>query len=121
MTTPPTSRSFAAGWFSFGLHFFVLATIGAIAAIALGPVVQVKVIGGATLAFAALGALVCLLGVRTYDPIRWRRLSHQASSVGDSLQGAREAIGEPRQLAYARFAPDARGPRVATARVVWPV
>ena len=121
MTAPRTPRSFAAGWFSFGLHFFVIATIGAIGVVALGPVVQVKVIGAATFAFAALGALVCLLGVRTYDPIRWRRLRRQASSVSDSLQGAREAIGEPRQLAYARFTPEVRAPRVATPRVVWPV
>ncbi len=120
MSPPRNACPFAAGWFSFGLHFFVIAAVAALAAIALGPVVQVKVLGGATMAAAALGALVCLLGVRTYDPIRWRTLRRQASSVGDSLQGAREAIGEPRQLAYARL-PQARGPRVSTPRVVWPV
>ena len=120
MSAPRNARPFAAGWFSFGLHFFALAAVAALVAIALGPVVQVKVLGAGTMAAAALGALVCLLGVRTYDPIRWRRLRTQASSVGDSLQGAREAIGEPRQLAYARL-PQLRGPRVSTPRVVWPV
>lgn len=119
MTSARAPRSFAGGWFSLGLHFFVLAIVGALAAIALGPVSQVRVIGAATMAFAMLGALVCLLGVRTYDPLRWRRLRHQASSVGDSLQGAREAMGEPRQLAYARIPDAARG--VSTPRVVWPV
>ncbi len=120
MSAPRTARSFAAGWFSFGLHFFAIAAVAALTAIAVGPVVQVKVIGAASMAAAALGALVCLLGVRTYDPIRWRHLRDHASSVGDSLQGAREAIGEPRQLAYARL-PQSRGPRVSTPRVVWPV
>lgn len=120
MSTPRNARSFAAGWFSFGLHFFAIAAVAALTAIALGPVVQVKVIGAATMAAATLGALVCLLGVRTYDPIRWRRLRNHASSVGDSLQGAREAIGEPRQLAYARL-PQAHATRVSTPRIVWPV
>src|SRR5215218_6518976 len=120
MSTTRQRDVFAAGWFSFGLYFFTVALVGALATIALGPLTQVKVLGGFTLALATIGTLVCLLGVRTYDARRWARLRDHASSVGDSLQGAREAIGEPRQLAYARL-PEAPRRAGSTPRVVWPV
>ena len=120
MSTSRRRDAFAAGWFSFGLYFFAIALVGALATIALGPLTQVRALGGFTMALAALGTLVCLLGVRTYDPTRWSRLRDHASSVGDSLQGAREAIGEPRQLAYARL-PQAPARTGSTPRVVWPV
>ena len=120
MSATRNRDGFAAGWFSFGLYFFAIALVGALATVALGPLTQVKVLGGLTMALAAIGTLVCLLGIRTYDPARWARLRDHASSVGDSLQGAREAIGEPRQLAYARV-PDAPRRAGSTPRVVWPV
>jgi hypothetical protein len=120
MTTTRNPDSFAAGWFWFGLGFFSLAMVGGLATIAFGPLEQVQVLGGATTALAAIGALVSLLGVRTYDPRRWARLRNHASSVGESLQDAREAIGEPRQLAYAQ-APRERQRGGSTPRVVWPV
>ena len=37
MSAPRNARSFAAGWFSFGLHFFAIAAVAALTAIALGP------------------------------------------------------------------------------------
>jgi hypothetical protein len=61
-----------------------------------------------------LGALVCAIGLRLYHPARWRELAAYATSIGDSLHGATEAIGEPRREAYARaVAPlDARRPGI---------
>ena len=110
--------SFAARWFSLGVHFFAVGMVGALAAIALGPLPQIQALGGIAMSFAIVGTLVCLLGLRTYDQARWRRLRDHATSVGDSWQGAREAIGEPRQLAYARTS---AAQRRGVPRVVWPV
>jgi hypothetical protein len=105
---------FAAGWFDAWLRLFVVGVIGGIAVLALGPVLPMKIIGAVTCVSAMLGALVCAIGLRLYHPARWCQLAAQMSSIGDSLRGATEAIGEPRHAAYARaVAPlDARQPGV---------
>jgi hypothetical protein len=95
---------FAAGWFDAWLRVFVLGVIGGIAVLALGPVAPMKLIGGVTCVSGMLGALMCAIGLRLYHPARWRELAAHVSSVGDSLRGATEAIGEPRSAAYARAA-----------------
>ena len=93
---------FAAGWFDAWLRVFVLGLVGGIAVLALGPIAAVKIIGAVTCFCAILGTMVCAIGVRLYHPARWRELASHVSSVGDSLRGATEAIGEPRHAAYAR-------------------
>jgi hypothetical protein len=96
-------RPFAAGWFDVWLRLFLAGITGGLAVVALSPIDQMKVIGALACACALLGALVCAIGVRLYHPARWRELTGHVSSLGESLRGATEAIGEPRHAAYARM------------------
>jgi hypothetical protein len=96
-------RPFAAGWFDLWLRVFLGGITGGIAVVALSPIDQMKVIGAIACACALLGAMVCAIGVRLYHPARWRELTGHVSSLGESLRGATEAIGEPRHAAYARM------------------
>jgi hypothetical protein len=96
---------FAARWFESLLCLFVVAMPASIGVVALGPLPQLQFIGAVTLAGAAVGALVCAIGVRLYHPSRWRALHCQVEEVGASLREVGEVIGEPRAIAYARVAP----------------
>jgi len=107
---------FAAGWFVAGLYLFAIGIAGATGTIALSVLPQMKAIGAITLLCAVFGTLVCAVGVRLYHPLRWRALQSHLTSMGESLRGATEAIGEPRTAGYAR-ADTALSPRP---RVVWP-
>ena len=107
---------FAACWFLAGLYVFAVGIAASTGTIALAALPQMKALGAVTLMCAVFGALVCALGVRLYHPARWRTLQGQLSSLGDSLRGATDAIGEPRTVSYARaHAQFTSGPRV-----VWP-
>jgi hypothetical protein len=109
---------FAAGWFVAGLYLFGIGVAVSTGTIALSVLPQMKALGAITLLCAVFGALVCAMGIRLYHPARWRALQGHLSSLGESLRGATDAIGEPRTVAYAR----ASGPLRAGAgpRVVWP-
>jgi hypothetical protein len=108
-------RTFASCFFCVGLWFFALGAAGSLAAVALGVVSQMKVLGGITLLCSLAGAAVCALGVKLYRPAEWRTLRRSVDSLGESLRDATEAIGEPR-MAYARVAAQP----VARPTVVWP-
>ena len=90
-------RPFAAHWFDLGLWLFGLGLIASIATIALATLPQIRFLGVVTLACAALGMMVSLIGVKLYHPSRWRTLRAYATSIGESMRGASEAIGEPRR------------------------
>ena len=112
---------FAAGWFVAGLYLFAIGVALSTGTIALSTLPQMKAIGAITLFCAIFGALVCAMGVRLYHPDRWRVLQGHLSSIGESMRDARDAIGEPRTIAYARTGTTARRPMtMGTPRVVWP-
>jgi hypothetical protein len=100
------SRQPAARWFAVWLRLFVVGMIGALAVVALGPLMQITVIGAITLVASLLGALVCAIGLANYDPARWRALQRHVTGLGESLHGAAEVIGEPRSVAHARVPRD---------------
>ncbi len=100
-----TRHPFAAGWFLLGVAFFAAGIVASVAVIDTGPLVQMKVLGAATLAIATLGAAVCLVGVRLYDAPRWRRPGRELASLAASLRGAHDALVVPRQVAYVRAVP----------------
>lgn len=89
---------FAAGWFVAGLYLFAIGIAASTGTIALALVPQMKALGAITCLCAVFGLLVCLVGVRLYHPARWRALEAQLGSLGDSLHGARAAIGTPRSM-----------------------
>lgn len=99
---------FAAGWFAAGLYLFAIGIAASTGTLALATLPQMKTLGAITFLCAVFGALVCAMGVRLYNPGRWRVLQAHLSSMGESLRDATDAIGEPRTVAYAR------------PRVVWP-
>jgi hypothetical protein len=111
-------RPFAAHWFDIGMKLFAVGIFASIATIALATLPQMRVIGAITLACAALGMLVSVIGVKLYYPSRWRSLRAYATSIGESMHGASEAIGEPRRGGY----PAALATADAGARptVAWP-
>jgi len=110
------AHPFAAGWFVAGLYLFAIGVAVSTGTIALAVLPQMKALGAITLLCAIFGALVCGIGIRLYHPSRWRGLQSQLSSLGDSLRGASDAIGEPRSVAYARAHP----PLGATRHGAWP-
>jgi formate hydrogenlyase subunit 4 len=87
---------FAAGWFVAGLYLFGIGIAASTGTIALALVPQMQAIGAITLLCAVFGALVCLLGVRLYHPLRWRALQAHLASLGESLSDANEALAKPR-------------------------
>ena len=93
----------AARWFDVWLRVFVAGIVGSLAVVALGPLLQITVIGSGTLVAALIGALVCAIGLANYDPRRWREVQGHVTNIGDSLHSAAEAIGEPRTVAHARM------------------
>jgi hypothetical protein len=96
----------AAAWFDVWLRVFLAGVVGALVVVAVGPLLQITVIGAGTLIAALLGAGVCAVGLATYDPARWRELQAHVTGVGESLHGAAQAIGEPRAMAHARIPRD---------------
>lgn len=88
-------RRFAAAWFDGWLRVCVAGIVGALVVVALGPILQITVVGGITLVASLLGALVCAVGLANYDPARWREVTSHVTGVGRSLHRASEAIGEP--------------------------
>ena len=87
-------QRFAATWFTAWLWFFGLAIAASLATTTFGLVPQMKWLGAASLGAAVLGFLVCLLGVRLYDPPRWRMLRSQMWSVRDSARSAGAALAQ---------------------------
>lgn len=98
----------AAAWFDAWLRVFVLGVILSLAAVALGPLTQLAVLGAATLICSLLGALTCAIGLSLYDPARWRELRSHVTRVGASLHEATEIVGEPGTVAHARVEPHSR-------------
>ena len=115
-TSRRLEHPFAAGWFVAGLYLFAIGIAASTGTIALSVLPQMKTIGAITLLCAVFGTLVCAVGVRLYHPLRWRALQGHLSSMGESLRGATDAIGEPRTVAYTRAHPALAG----RPRVVWP-
>jgi hypothetical protein len=90
---------FAAGWFRAWLWVFGIAVAASLATVALGFLPQMRTLGALTLVGALCGMLVCLLGLRLYDPRAWSAVRGQVASVRDSARTASHALAEPRTVA----------------------
>jgi hypothetical protein len=84
-------------WFEFGLKFFAAGALVSLLALGLIWVPQLRVM--ATIAFvqAALGMLVCAMGLRETRPARWQELRIRVRSAGHRLRQRlrRSHVSEP--------------------------
>jgi hypothetical protein len=66
------SRRGGQRFFPIGLRLFFAAALASLLVVALGGIVQMRVLGALGFACAVLGMGACALGMRVVNPLQWR-------------------------------------------------